>query len=565
MTDLELENDTLKKDFFSTANLDEYKVGPELMTEFFNGMKDQVLSNIIQNFGIGRLLEATTPTAGFQDGGNVDTIHNVENGMALKSKAAQERYEKQKEYVYKDYHDKNEDFMVTRNKRVQELRNGTAIDQATGKRFHKNQAANLDHTISGKEISQDASLALSGIKGADIANRETNLQYINEGVNKSKQEKSNAEYLAGNKQRVADSKKNISSLSKSDAKYEKKLNNNLGRIEADEQRLTEKDKVARAAYEKEKNKTYYHGTEFKVNLGKTSIIQGGSMALKQAAGLIVYDFSKAILTEFRSYLTNWNNNKGKRIAEFNEMILRIKNNLAGAVADIESKLIGTVGTGFASGVLANVCTVITNSYKRTSKNLARIINDGIGGIGAGMRLLATNPQHLERKQLIKAVIETISVAVTVSVGVIATDMGVKYLVAHGIPSNIADVTMSTITAIMTGIVAGLLICTIDNMGKIVSQVKAQFNTLMVGITVSPQSIEASYQQAVAKVETLYQELLTDIYQRYAETGRLQALAYDMDLPTADQFVASANLAEHVGVDQQKILRNRSEITNYFNS
>lgn len=563
MVSIEFDSDILKDDFFSKAKSQKYEVKEGLMDEFFGDVKEQVSTNIIQNFGIGPLLEKIAPATGFQDGGNVDTIRNVENGMELKSKAARERFEKQKNYKYSEYHDKNPNYAKTRKQQQSELRKGKAIDQATGKPFRKNQKGNLDHVVSAKEISQDASIALANIDAPEIANRDYNLKFSNEGYNKSKGEKSVSEYIAGNKQRKANDKERFRKLDKNDPSYENKVNNIQGRSDVSEERISESDRQSRQNMEKEKNKKYYNGNEFKKNVAKTSLIQGGTMALKQVSGLVVYEFTPIFFGEMKTYLKNWKELQGRRFAEFKKMILRIKEKFLQSFNKIKGKLLGAASSGFASGVFANICTVVTNIFKKTSSNIARLINDGIGGVISGIKMLTTNPQHLNKSELIKAVIKTITVALAASVGVIASEAISAFLVTHGIHQTIADLLASTISAIMTGIVSALLIYAVDNFDQILKKVANLMDDIKFGLLVSKREIEQHYQELISKVDNAYKTILSSIEEEYARIGRLADLAHDMNQLASGQLSSSVDYARISGVQEKKILHNNAEVSNYF--
>jgi len=281
-------------------------------------------------------------------------------------------------------------------------------------------------------------------------------------------------------------------------------------------------------------------------------------------GIIMYQVNDAFMASLVGVIKRWDEYPSIK-ARFDVLVRSIKTNLKAIdvrLASPENAALSGLSGGFMSAIL----NTIVNALVTTSANMAKVLNDSLVSLIQAARILCTTDVTVTPQVKAKQAVKVVVTALMASVSLILGDaLGNVIAVKMPVLSPVAGLIGNVVSAIISGGLTAMLIFTVDNLGQVFSSVKDQFNTFLVGLTVSSQSIEASYQQAVAKVETLYQELLTDIYQRYAETGRLQALAYDMDLPTADQFVASANLAEHVGVDQQRILKSRSDITDYFNS
>ena len=77
------------------------------------------------------------------------------------------------------------------NKEMKEKqKSGTLKDEYTGKDIKQNDNANLDHTVSRKEIFENQRRKQAGLSTEELANKEENLNATNESLNKSKGAKS---------------------------------------------------------------------------------------------------------------------------------------------------------------------------------------------------------------------------------------------------------------------------------------------------------------------------------------------------------------------------------------
>lgn len=71
---------------------------------------------------------------------------------------------------------------------------------------------NLDHIIAAYEVHNDPARVLAEIDGADLANRDSNLTFTNETLNKSKKAKKMADFISNLKSQQTLLKAEISAL-----------------------------------------------------------------------------------------------------------------------------------------------------------------------------------------------------------------------------------------------------------------------------------------------------------------------------------------------------------------
>jgi len=130
--------------------------------------KRDVINSIVTPFGIGHLVAAYDKT-----GGNVDTVHNVREGVYATEKEKR-LYENRGEYNSDEYH-KDPNYIKINKQHSQDRKQGKATDYMTGKKLDRHKSHDLDHIKSAKEIHEDAGRVLAEIDGSTLANTDTNL------------------------------------------------------------------------------------------------------------------------------------------------------------------------------------------------------------------------------------------------------------------------------------------------------------------------------------------------------------------------------------------------------
>ena len=144
----------------------------QLLEETKNG----IVSSIVGPFGLGKLMSAYD-----KEGGNVDTVHNVREGIYATSEEKQ-HYDERGNYNSSDYHG-HKDYKSKNREDSQLQDKGTLSDSYTGNVLDVNSNRHLDHTISANEVHNDAGRILAEVDGPSVANSESNLNSTSEHIN----------------------------------------------------------------------------------------------------------------------------------------------------------------------------------------------------------------------------------------------------------------------------------------------------------------------------------------------------------------------------------------------
>lgn len=178
---------------------------------------------------------------------------------------------------------------------------GELKDEYTGKTIKKNESANLDHTVSRKEIYENQRRKQANLSTEKLANMDENLNPTNEALNKSKGAKSVDEYTATREEREKNlkkqneaAKKKIDESNKSET--EKKLAKEKAdkslqdKLDADDKKMKAADKKARKAID----------TEIAKGAVKEVSKKAGKDALKAMAVSALFDLTSSQKDEFES-------------------------------------------------------------------------------------------------------------------------------------------------------------------------------------------------------------------------------------------------------------------------
>jgi len=225
--------------------------------------KKDIIHSIVTPFGIGHIVAAYDKT-----GGNVDTVHNVRDGVYA-TEQEQQKYNGRENYsgnkrLKKDYHSKHKNYKDKSNLYKEQQENGQLKDAYNGKTFSKDDNVQVEHVISTEEIHNDAGRILSEHDGTQLANADSNLKPVIQNVNGSKQNDTATEFIA----RVTKNKEKIKALEVKDnlTPEEKQGLERLKRVtDIDEEKVKNLDVEARKEYNSKINKTYYTSGKFAKN------------------------------------------------------------------------------------------------------------------------------------------------------------------------------------------------------------------------------------------------------------------------------------------------------------
>ncbi|WP_290051053.1 hypothetical protein [uncultured Muribaculum sp.] len=343
-----------------------------------------VLESLITSFGLDMLM-------GDKHGGDVDTIHNVrqigkDEQMRYKNIKNEYDYNNKEEYNSNTYH-KHSNYINTNREYSKQRKEGTLKDGYTGEILDPTISHDLDHIISAKEIHEDKGRILSGLKGEDLANDpDTNLTPTNRHTNRSKGQKSMNEYLERNGDEYNEEQK---------------------------ERMKEKDRVARKAYETKIAREYYTSKKF---FGDTAVAAGMlsfKMGIKAALGLVFAELwfaARDEIAKIASYGAELFNAIGRGIKKGFE-------NAKAKYKEIWHKFLD----GAVAGVLSSLVTTLTNIFFTTAKNVVRIIRQSWSTLVEATKILMFNPDCLRFGERIRVASKVLGTGACVLAGIMVTE------------------------------------------------------------------------------------------------------------------------------------------------
>lgn len=409
-------------------------------------------------------------------GGDVDTLHTVRDPSVTDyvDVRNQQDYEQRGEYNSHEYHH-HESYITKNRSNSEKLKMGELFDTYTGDKITEKGSYDLDHTISAKEIHDDAARVLAGMNGPDLANVDTNLNATSYGVNRSKQAKSVMEYA----QEITENRRSIeekipqlyfeiealeqqSLLTDKDREVLKKKRNELKRKEGqlkaiDQGEMRKKDKIARIEYERELQR-YYRSKKFLTDVGITCAKNASKMGLRQSLGLVLTEIWFVVKAEAPVLIKQY-----KRDDDFGKLLENIANLLKRAyetVVENYKKIIVGFKDGALASVLSTVMTTIINIFATTAKNVVKIIRETWASLVEAFRILYFNPEKLPFGSLILTVTKIISSGVAVVTGVLVKE----YLEKHGIFAIplIGENLATFIQIMVTGVLGASFVYFLDN-------------------------------------------------------------------------------------------------------
>ncbi|EGY00016.1 putative transmembrane protein [Nitrospirillum viridazoti Y2] len=361
------------------------RIDEEKISALIDSCQNECLQAVIRPFGVAKIL--------FEDkvGGSVDTVHNVRNEVFATGRA-REKYKSNKKYDSHEYHN-HDNYKKVNKENSTRLNRGIVKDSYSGGEIIKGKMQ-LDHVISAHEIHDDAGRILAGLDGSALANVSGNLKPTSQTINGSKKDKSVAAYLKW----LDDTK--IPTLAQDIARLEeagnlsaekameliknKKKLKELQKI--DRAQMTAADVAARKYYNGKINKAYYTSGTFIKDTALTSVSSSGRLALHQAIGVLMEEFTRAAFAEMRDVWLH-----GFKNAMDVSFLEALKERLSHIAARVQAKwriAMDTAIGGGISGFLSNLITVLINTFTTTKAHVARLLREGALSLGRAFRTLA---------------------------------------------------------------------------------------------------------------------------------------------------------------------------------
>lgn len=432
--------------------------------DFSKELEKTVLQSLATSFGLDFLLLED------KKGGDVDTIHNVRQGIYATDKE-KEAYANRGDYyqtttnkngniVKKDIYHQDPVFRdkakKTEDQKIQHY------DDAYQNKTNLGKDVQLDHVVSSNEIHNDPARTLAGVDGREIASSDDNLAFTQKYVNNRKSNLSMTEFaekipkiISDKKNKVQKDKEKLKSMPANTPeersekqKLEDKIRKNeyhIQELEAcDKEKMLERDKLARTVMNKKYNWEYYTSSKFFKNTALASGKVGLQMGARQALGLIVGE----VWFELREQIPHIYKKQKQSfsIEQFFKDIFQALKNIWQRVKERFKDIITTFKDSAIGGMLSSITTTILNMFLTTQKLIGKLIREMFNSLVSVIKLIFFNPDNLSFKELCKACLKLLS-------GAVATILG-SMLYTHLVPLftfPFGDAFASFISALATGL------------------------------------------------------------------------------------------------------------------
>lgn len=352
----------------------------------------------------------------------------------------------------------------------QKQQEGNLRDEYTGKDITQGDKANLDHTVSRKEIYENKRRKQANIATEDLANKEENLNATNESLNKSKGKKSVQDMIETREAREAELRKqneranqkiDESNMSDTEKRLAKEKNNKRlqDKLDADDELMKQKDAKARKAINRDIAKGVVKET------GK----KAGKDALKAMAIQALFDLLKEVMNGMIRFLKS----KAKSFKGFlDEMKQAIKNFVSKLAKFLKTGVSTAVGT-IISEIFGPVVSLFTK--------MASLIKQGFRSLGDAVAYL-TSKDNREKSFSVKvAEVGKIIVAGLTAMGAIFGGELIEKTLIVGFPiletikipllGSLANVMGLFFASMISGVVGAIILNLIDK--AIAKQQKAE--------------------------------------------------------------------------------------------
>ena len=398
-------------------------------------LEKTVITSLTTSFGLDFLL--------FKDkqGGEVDTIHNVRNGVWA-TDAEKQRFEQRGEYDSTPYH-QHANYIATGQKDKASQAAGTLKDPYRNKVMAAHEQRNLDHVISAKEIHDDAGRGLAELSGVELANQSSNLQTTHETLNKSKKQTPINEYLdklpglisnhekslAGDRARLTQMPRETPQQQHEARALEDKIRKTESKVNelkaVDLEGMRKRDAEARALYDQQINATYYTSSKFLHQTARATGSAALAMGTRQMLGLVMAEVWFELREQLPALL-----DKLKHTFSLEAFVDSISNSLKGIWKRVQARFndfLLAFKDGVFAGVLGSLTTTVFNIFATTQAMAIKIIRELWGQLVKAIKLMVFNPDQLSFVEQCQAVTSLLSVGVATVVGTMAYTQLVPFL------------------------------------------------------------------------------------------------------------------------------------------
>jgi hypothetical protein len=384
-------------------------------------------------------------------------------GLDMTAETLIQKYDREHPETYKEVGQKvmqDERYKEANKEMKQKQKDGKLKDEYTGKNLNQTDKANLDHTVSRKEIYENKRRRQANIATEDLANKDENLNATNESLNKSKGAKSVDKMIATREQREADLRKqnerakekiDKSDMSETEKRLAKeKLDKRLqDKLDADDKLMKEKDQQARKAINRDIAKGVVKET------GK----KAGKDALKAMAVQALFDLLKEIMNGLIRFLKS----QAKSFKGFLE-------EMKAAIKNFVSKLASFLCTGVTTAI-GTIVSEIFGPVVSLFTKLASLIKQGFRTLGDAIAYLTSKENRRKSFSIKVAEVGKIIVAGLTAMGAIFGGELIEKALIAGFPilgtiqipllGSLANIMGLFFASMLSGVVGAIILNLID--------------------------------------------------------------------------------------------------------
>lgn len=413
----------------TTQQLTRTEIKEKRLQDLLDSCQSQVLQQIIGPFGLtGAMFDD-------KDGGNVTTTKNFKQGVTA-TEQDQQSYEQWQKSNNGDYDRKKYDADLPIKRKEMFKGDDPIVSQFTGNELSKDGQTHLDHVVAAKTIETNAkaNLYMSDKERVATANQDANLVAAEGNINQSMQDKDKLEWAKA--QRKADKGKT-----------------NAESFGVDEGLLQETDKKAKEAVEADilKAQIQKQGAE----LLTTGAKDAGKMAMRQAFGVLIYEFVNGVFIESKHLFKKLKNEN-----LIDELIAAIKRVAKRVMAKFKDAGKAGLGGGI-QGFFSNLLTFLINNIVKTSAKIVTIIRESMKSIWQAIKFIINPPKNLTTLEVTREVTKILTVAVATGLGMFFEEAIQTFIMTIPIFAPIAGIVAPAIAAILTGIATALLVYGLD--------------------------------------------------------------------------------------------------------
>lgn len=414
-----------------------------VLDSLFRGYEKVIFKSIVTSFGLEHFISD-------QYGGDVDTIYNVRKNdidarIQYKNSDHATAYMQREEYSHKLVEGGGSNFQKikheARKQYMEDPRNNTVQDSyeermlgflGRSKGHPTDKSAELDHVISAKTIHDDHGRVLAGMSTKELADKEDNLRWTNEHLNKSMGEDEIPDYIEKHPELSEDTKaRMMEAYNQSKASYERK--------------------IAESFYFDFSNpncRTFYRETAL------TAKQRGLEMGIRQAVGFLITELWFNIKMEIRQ-------SDGSVLGVFKAIAKGAGNWILDGKSNYR-QLFEQFGEGVLSGVISSLTSTMLNTFTTTSENIGRVLRQSWASVVEATSILLFDTKEKYYCDRMTSAAKVLASGASVIVGTTVQQEVATKLAAVAIPDELKKVISTFVGTLCTGLLSVTLLIYIDN-------------------------------------------------------------------------------------------------------